>query len=95
MSGGIYFKDAIIDDIHINTNLGIINDVIINVISTKLSPSESHGLVNPVLKLAIENDRTNVQSISIFTKGDIVTIRNNYQTITKVLTLEDSILLNE
>jgi hypothetical protein len=92
LTGGIYFKDSITDDVNIINGLISGRGVTINITCTKLLPNDSYGLVSPVLKLIIGNDKTNVQCT--FNEGDVIIIRNNYQTITKLLTLEDSILLN-
>ncbi len=92
LTGGIYFEDATTNDVHIINGSGNGQSVIIDVICTKLVDTDSYGLVNPVLKLTVGSDRTNVQGT--FTEGDVLVIINNYQTITKIVTFEDAILLN-
>ena len=94
LTGGIYFDDAITNDIQIRSglDLGNVQGITIGVTCTKAINTDSLGLINPILKLIVEIDRTTVQIV--FKEGDVLIIKNNYQTISKTLTDSDVSLLN-
>jgi len=94
LTGGIYFDDAITNDIQFMSGLDLHNSqgITIGVTCTKVINTDSLGLINPILKLIVEIDRTKVQVV--FKEGDVLIIKSNYQTISTVLTVADVILLN-
>ena len=94
LTGGIYFDDAITNDIQLISWLELNNSqgITIGVTCTKVINTHSLGLINPILKLIVEIDRTKAQVV--FKEGDVLIIKNNYQTISTMLTNTDVILLN-
>jgi hypothetical protein len=101
LTGGIYFQDASTNDVFVITgsetesepNSEATLGVIIGVTCTKIKSSDSLGLINPILKLSIHCDNSDIQGTLV--ENDIICIRHNYQTITKKLTSHDVWLLNQ
>ena len=91
LTGGIYFQDAITNHIELIHGSANIQGITIDVMCTKIINTDSFGLINPILKFTVKHDKT--YDHSIFNEGDVLLIKNNYQTITKTLTLEDANLL--
>lgn len=80
LTGGIYFDDATTSDLRDTSGVG----AAIRVTTTL----DGVNGVEPIVKLEV------VQSGSGYAKDDNLLIVNDYQTITKVLTIEDANLLN-
>jgi len=91
LTGGVYFEDASTNDLICTDPSGAITDcsgAIIEVTTTEKTIGDIINGIEPIVELNV------TESGAGYIAGDTILIRNDYQRITKVLTVEDAKLLN-